>query len=529
MNLENLKVGDDFCPNKCKGSFGIITNEIFKADLTSTSKLMWSKLAQYARQDTYCFPRQSLLAKDLNIDERTVRNSLDELETKGFIRVERPKNGYLSTHKSNRYYFIVHPCFIKDTTLLPCEGGKKTLSPNQDISPESLEKETKYGSLIEAPLIEALYNSSKEELASDFIASKVPLVSRKLNRGSNVSFVEENIPNLPTQETNQDFFDKDSKPVRKLVRGFVKDPPTENKLSLLDKYAQMQDASYQVPPTPIVPKLPPIVVEILSYWNKHSGATVHKLPNPGEMPTNTVKKSCKLIKKLLKGKLFVNISRYQHFTDIVTQSDIEEAIDLLHERITNLNILPIDKRGLKRITFPRFIYDEILNISNFVECFNKEIVNANDLCKDPVVKPIYEAMKESYGKYFTRDKDFTVNEMRKFILGAKRLINKMEELSGSLYYFETTGRLLSDPDLWTDWVMEGLISQFGRNASINTLGSSYVYDHCLIRYLEKKNILSTEEKDIEYSSGYDEEEVIQYQAIDPEDFECYKTIQMEEY
>jgi hypothetical protein len=247
------------------------------------------------------------------------------------------------------------------------------------------------------------------------------------------------------------------------------------------------------------------------------------------MPTNTVKKSCKLIKKLLKGKLFVNISRYQHFTDIVTQSDIEEAIDLLHERITNLNILPIDKRGLKRITFPRFIYDEILNISNFVECFNKEIVNANDLCKDPVVKPIYEAMKESYGKYFTRDKDFTVNEMRKFILGAKRLINKMEELSGSLYYFETTGRLLSDPDLWTDWVMEGLISQFGRNASINTLGSSYVYDHCLIRYLEKKNILSTEEKDIEYSSGYDEEEVIQYQAIDPEDFECYKTIQMEEY
>jgi hypothetical protein len=47
--------------------------------------------------------------------------------------------------------------------------------------------------------------------------------------------------------------------------------------------------------------------------------------------------------------------------------------------------------------------------------------------------------------------------------------------------------------------------------------------------LEKKNILSTEEKDIEYSSGYDdEEEGIQYQGIDEEEY-ANRTIQMEEY
>lgn len=64
--------------------------EIFKSKITSHSKSVYLYLERYGARNKQCFHSIKTIAKGLNISERTVNRSLNELESSGFIiRVHR--------------------------------------------------------------------------------------------------------------------------------------------------------------------------------------------------------------------------------------------------------------------------------------------------------------------------------------------------------------------------------------------------------------------------------------------------------
>lgn len=87
--------------------------------ISSTAKLCYARLAQYAGEKGYCYPSQAQLAQEIGIGVRQVIRVLKELENKGFIEVEKPQNKDKLRHFRNKYYFITNqylPCDIYVTT-----------------------------------------------------------------------------------------------------------------------------------------------------------------------------------------------------------------------------------------------------------------------------------------------------------------------------------------------------------------------------------------------------------------------------
>jgi hypothetical protein len=74
-------------------------------ELSSTAKLLWGRLAQYAGKDGACFPSILLLAKEIGRSKRQVARGIVELKSMGFLSWDRGKK-----HESNRYYLLFHSC-----------------------------------------------------------------------------------------------------------------------------------------------------------------------------------------------------------------------------------------------------------------------------------------------------------------------------------------------------------------------------------------------------------------------------------
>jgi len=79
--------------------------------ISSSSKLIWARLAQYAGDGGIAYPRQVTLAAEVGISDRAVRMCLTELVEKGFLRVNKPGSGDRINGGSDRYEFLFHPCF----------------------------------------------------------------------------------------------------------------------------------------------------------------------------------------------------------------------------------------------------------------------------------------------------------------------------------------------------------------------------------------------------------------------------------
>ena len=108
-------------------------------ELSSSAKLLWARLAQYAGENGYCYPSQQTLADELGLSKQQILNLLQELEKKQFIYREVPKGKDRLFHKTTRYYFILHPIFQPDiidsesqTDLIP--GSQINLAPGGQIN-----------------------------------------------------------------------------------------------------------------------------------------------------------------------------------------------------------------------------------------------------------------------------------------------------------------------------------------------------------------------------------------------------------
>lgn len=103
-----MNVGDIFNP------FGLfvgahVPNCILRLQsLTSTDKLVWARLAQYAGRDGRCWPKQSVLAEQIGCGVTSIQDSLKHLQDQGFIMVVSPTGQERLKHKTNHYVFLWH-------------------------------------------------------------------------------------------------------------------------------------------------------------------------------------------------------------------------------------------------------------------------------------------------------------------------------------------------------------------------------------------------------------------------------------
>jgi DNA-binding Lrp family transcriptional regulator len=133
-------------------------------DLSSTAKLMWARLAQYAGADGACFPSQKRLAGDLGISQRYVKTILKELVEKGFIEKVLPSFNDQIQGRTTRYYFLLHPVLAQvsheGNKCSPHEVNKCSPPGGSNVPPqggsnvppeEKKEKKNEEGSFLPSP------------------------------------------------------------------------------------------------------------------------------------------------------------------------------------------------------------------------------------------------------------------------------------------------------------------------------------------------------------------------------------------
>jgi DNA-binding MarR family transcriptional regulator len=82
--------------------FTQVPNFLLKsAKLSAGDKMTFAMLLSYAWQNDYCFPGQQTLAKDLGLDERSVRRHLKSLEANGLLTIQRRGQGKTNVYELN--------------------------------------------------------------------------------------------------------------------------------------------------------------------------------------------------------------------------------------------------------------------------------------------------------------------------------------------------------------------------------------------------------------------------------------------
>src|SRR5216684_2930202 len=69
--------------------------------LSAGDKLAFAMLLSYAWQNDYCFPGQERLAKDMGLDERSVRRHLKSLQAAGLLAIQRRGQGKTNVYELN--------------------------------------------------------------------------------------------------------------------------------------------------------------------------------------------------------------------------------------------------------------------------------------------------------------------------------------------------------------------------------------------------------------------------------------------
>lgn len=107
----HLQPGVVFNPYRLfAGSF--LPNALLRfTGISSTSKLVWARLAQYAGDNGVAWPSHATLAREVGKTPRHIRRSLAELEEQGFIIRDSPTQDQRGAHLTTRYRFTWHPAF----------------------------------------------------------------------------------------------------------------------------------------------------------------------------------------------------------------------------------------------------------------------------------------------------------------------------------------------------------------------------------------------------------------------------------
>ncbi len=70
-------------------------------EITSGDKMTFAMILSYAWQNDSCFPGQATLAKDMGVDERTVRRHIQALQTAGLLVIQQRGQGKTNIYELN--------------------------------------------------------------------------------------------------------------------------------------------------------------------------------------------------------------------------------------------------------------------------------------------------------------------------------------------------------------------------------------------------------------------------------------------
>ena len=90
-----------------------------RREISQGAKLCYARLAQFAGEDGLCYPKQTTLASELGVAERTVRDYIRELEESNLI--ESVQNGL---RRANDYYFLDHHWIFERCPDAPIPSGE---------------------------------------------------------------------------------------------------------------------------------------------------------------------------------------------------------------------------------------------------------------------------------------------------------------------------------------------------------------------------------------------------------------------
>jgi hypothetical protein len=94
-----------------------------RGDVSHGAKLCYGRLMQFHGRGLQCNPRESVLARELGISERTCRRFLAELRSLGLIRIL-----HRGLRRSNVYEFVEHPWMTDFRTDIPDRSERPDLS-----------------------------------------------------------------------------------------------------------------------------------------------------------------------------------------------------------------------------------------------------------------------------------------------------------------------------------------------------------------------------------------------------------------
>ncbi len=69
--------------------------------ITSGDKMTFAMILSYKWQNDSCFPGQATLAKDMGVDERTVRRHIQALQTAGLLVIQQRGQGKTNVYELN--------------------------------------------------------------------------------------------------------------------------------------------------------------------------------------------------------------------------------------------------------------------------------------------------------------------------------------------------------------------------------------------------------------------------------------------
>lgn len=114
-----MKIGDTFNPYKLfVGAF--IPNCIMCLPITlmsSTEKLVWARLAQYAGENGKCYPKHETLSEEVGLSISVIQTALRNLDKNGFIKRIIATGKDRLIHAPNHYVFIWHSVFEQTASL----------------------------------------------------------------------------------------------------------------------------------------------------------------------------------------------------------------------------------------------------------------------------------------------------------------------------------------------------------------------------------------------------------------------------
>ena len=70
-------------------------------EITSGDKMTFAMILSYAWQNDSCFPGQATLAKDMGVDERTIRRHIQALQTAGLLVIQQRGQGKTNIYELN--------------------------------------------------------------------------------------------------------------------------------------------------------------------------------------------------------------------------------------------------------------------------------------------------------------------------------------------------------------------------------------------------------------------------------------------